>query len=108
MAARLLEKLGKEALQPQLVNGVWRKAAISAKNAARLRKETLLAGGYVIYGVIRCPPSSPSLLKLDENSLAPYTSSMRLHREWPFDEPKKEVKQRKPKGHKHDREKPLR
>lgn len=29
-------------------------------------------------------------------------------REWAFDEPRKEVKPRKPKGHKHDRLKPQR
>ena len=42
--AHLLAKLGKEALRPQNVGGVWRKAAVSAKNAARLRKEALLEG----------------------------------------------------------------
>jgi hypothetical protein len=42
--AHLLAKLGKDALRPQLINGTWRKAAISAKNAARLRKEALLDG----------------------------------------------------------------
>ena len=47
--AHLLAKLGKEALQPQLIEGVWRKAAISAKNAARLRKEALLAGRLVAH-----------------------------------------------------------
>ncbi len=31
-------------MEPQLVNGVWHKAAISAKNAARLRREALLSG----------------------------------------------------------------
>lgn len=71
--AHLLAKLGKEALRPQRVNGIWHKAAISAKNAARLRKEALLEG-----------------------------------RAWEFDEPPKEYKFRKPKGHKHDRLKPQR
>jgi hypothetical protein len=42
--AHLLAKWGKEALKPQLVHGVWRKASISAKNVARLRKEALLSG----------------------------------------------------------------
>ena len=28
--------------------------------------------------------------------------------EWPYEKPAAEVKRRKPKGHKHDREKPLR
>ena len=42
--AHLLAKLGRAALEPQLVNGVWHKAAISAKNAARLRREALLSG----------------------------------------------------------------
>ncbi|CAI7862581.1 unnamed protein product [Closterium sp. NIES-54] len=31
-------------LRPSFVNGKWRGAAISAKNRARLRRETLLAG----------------------------------------------------------------
>jgi hypothetical protein len=44
--AHLLLKLGKEALKPQNINGVWHKAAISAKNLAKVRRETLLAGGY--------------------------------------------------------------
>lgn len=42
--AHLLAKFGKQALQPRLVNGVWHKAAISARMAAKLRKEALLAG----------------------------------------------------------------
>ncbi len=42
--AHLLAKLGRAALEPQLVNGVWHKAVISAKNAARLRREALLSG----------------------------------------------------------------
>jgi hypothetical protein len=42
--AHLLIRLGEEALKPRAVNGVWRPAAISAKNAAKLRKQTLLAG----------------------------------------------------------------
>ena len=42
--AHLLAKLGKDALRPQLVNGTWRKALISAKNAARLRKEAFAEG----------------------------------------------------------------
>uniref|UniRef100_A0A7S1X0S4 MRPL25 domain-containing protein n=1 Tax=Tetraselmis chuii TaxID=63592 RepID=A0A7S1X0S4_9CHLO len=41
---RVLEKLGEVALKPSHVNGRWRKAAVSAKNAARLRKEELVAG----------------------------------------------------------------
>lgn len=44
MAAKVLEKLGKEALRAHFVNGSWRKAAISAKNQARLRREALLDG----------------------------------------------------------------
>ena len=47
--AHHLIKLGKEALQPQKVNGVWHKAVISAKNIARLRKEALLSGRYAQY-----------------------------------------------------------
>lgn len=37
-AAHLLAKLGKDAVQPRKVGSVWRKAAVSAKNIARLRK----------------------------------------------------------------------
>lgn len=44
MALALLKKLGEAALKPQKVNGLWRKPAISAKNVARLRRESLLAG----------------------------------------------------------------
>ena len=39
-----MAKLGEAALKPQKVGDVWRKAAISAKNVARLRREWLLAG----------------------------------------------------------------
>ena len=42
--SHILSKLGAAALKVQEVNGVWRKAAISAKNVARLRKEALLSG----------------------------------------------------------------
>mmetsp|Transcript_22252 Transcript_22252/g.57009 ORF Transcript_22252/g.57009 Transcript_22252/m.57009 type:complete len:127 (+) Transcript_22252:213-593(+) len=41
---RLLEKLGGAVLRPTYVDGRWRKPAVSAKNAARLRKEELMAG----------------------------------------------------------------
>mmetsp|Transcript_36428 Transcript_36428/g.102901 ORF Transcript_36428/g.102901 Transcript_36428/m.102901 type:complete len:122 (-) Transcript_36428:82-447(-) len=41
---RLLEKLGEAAIRPSFHNGKWRKASISAKNAAKLRREDLLAG----------------------------------------------------------------
>jgi hypothetical protein len=47
MSAKRLAELGQAAFKPQLVEGVWRKAVISAKNAARLRKQTLLEGRYV-------------------------------------------------------------
>lgn len=60
--AHLLAKLGKEALRPSLVDGVWRKAVVSAKNAARLRKEAVLEGRWV--PIMRCTrpgrPPSPS------------------------------------------------
>ncbi|KAI3437914.1 hypothetical protein D9Q98_000359 [Chlorella vulgaris] len=72
--AHLLAKLGEAAIKWQRTqSGVWRKPAISAKNLARLRRETLLEGG-----------------------------------EWPYEKPVVETKRRKPKGHKHDREKPQR
>lgn len=58
---------------PLQINGSWHKPLISAKNAARLRKEALQQG-----------------------------------KEWPFEKPAAEAVRRKPKGHKHDREKPLR
>mmetsp|Transcript_1715 Transcript_1715/g.4847 ORF Transcript_1715/g.4847 Transcript_1715/m.4847 type:complete len:90 (+) Transcript_1715:80-349(+) len=41
-----LAKLGGEALKPQKVDGRWRKAAISAKNQARLRKTALMEGTF--------------------------------------------------------------
>lgn len=55
MAAALLAKLGAEALRPQFVNGSWRKAAISAKNQARLRRETLLGGRYALLQLQMAP-----------------------------------------------------
>ena len=57
--ATLLAKLGAAALKPQLVDGVWHKAAISAKNAARLRRETLLSGQCVppSRSTKTCPPT---------------------------------------------------
>ncbi|KAI7842612.1 hypothetical protein COHA_003716 [Chlorella ohadii] len=72
-ARKLLEKLGQEALRFRPVAGSWHKPAISAKNAARLRKETLAEGG-----------------------------------EWAYERAAEPARRRKPKGHKHDREKPLR
>eukprot|EP00887_Chlorella_sp_A99_P001232 scaffold14.g1232.t1 len=42
--AELLKKLGSAALKPRQVGEVWHKASISAKRAAKLRKEALLAG----------------------------------------------------------------
>lgn len=45
MSLQLLKRLGEAALKPSLVDGIWRKAPISAKNVARLRKESLLATG---------------------------------------------------------------
>ena len=42
-AVKLLQTLGEAALKPQLVKGVWRKPPISARYAARLRKDTLLS-----------------------------------------------------------------
>ena len=42
--ASLLARIGAAALKPQLVDGVWRKAAISAKNAAKLKREYFLNG----------------------------------------------------------------
>ena len=35
-----------EALKPQLVNGKWRKPKVSARYAAQLRKEAIVAGKY--------------------------------------------------------------
>lgn len=46
--AEILKRFGAEALKPRKFSGVWRKAAISAKNAARLRKEALLEGRWVL------------------------------------------------------------
>lgn len=89
--AHLLGKLGKEAIKPILSkNGVWHKPAISAKNLARLRKESLLAGRYVSY-YTKMPPNFVYILYL-------------YCRDWEFDaEPKPEAKPRKLKGHKHDK-----
>ena len=42
--ARQLAKFGAEALKPQLKEGVWHKAKISAKTAAKLKKQFLLEG----------------------------------------------------------------
>lgn len=49
--AHLLARLGEAALKPhKLATGVWHKAVLSAKNAARLRKDTLLEGRCVWEG----------------------------------------------------------
>lgn len=45
MSLQLLKKFGAAALKPQLVDGVWQKARISAKNAAKLRRDALLNTG---------------------------------------------------------------
>ncbi|GMH32576.1 hypothetical protein BSKO_00410 [Bryopsis sp. KO-2023] len=43
-AAKILEQLGEAAFKPYQVNGIWRKARLSARQAAKLRKEHLVAG----------------------------------------------------------------
>lgn len=101
--AHLLAKLGKEALRPQNIGGVWRKAAVSAKNTARLRKETLLEGRWV-----KCMPSTPLLRRNTSYSCCLTATTAACCSEWEFDEPRKPERQRKPKGHKHDRLKPQR
>lgn len=42
--ARQIAKYGAEALKPLLVDGVWRKAKVPAKTAAKLKKEFLAEG----------------------------------------------------------------
>ncbi|CAD7695999.1 unnamed protein product [Ostreobium quekettii] len=44
-AARVLEKLGEAALKRFRVDGKWKKAPLSARQIAKLRKECLLLGG---------------------------------------------------------------
>jgi hypothetical protein len=60
--AELLKRLGKEALTAQKHSGVWYKAAVSAKNAAKLRKEALLAGSEWPYE--QPEPEAPKKVKL--------------------------------------------
>ncbi|KAK9806436.1 hypothetical protein WJX73_007344 [Symbiochloris irregularis] len=43
-ARRLLERLGKAALQPSCIGGFWRKAAVSPRLASRLRRQDIIAG----------------------------------------------------------------
>ena len=43
-----------ERLHPSWVNGRWREAEISARKRAKLRKETLLAGGYAHVHFLNC------------------------------------------------------
>lgn len=48
MSLQLLQKLGAAALNPQLVDGVWHKARLSAKAVAKLRREALQTTGLVL------------------------------------------------------------
>lgn len=102
--AHLLANLGKEALKPQKVGNVWHKAIISAKNAARLRKEALLAGRYACFVDHRRHLLFDKAIHTDSS----HVISRCFRREWEFDEPRKEAKSVKRKGHKHDRLKPQR
>lgn len=52
MAARALRRLGERALQPTKVGDIWHKPAISAKNAAKLRAQTISEGGDWQFGQI--------------------------------------------------------
>jgi len=90
-----LARLGAAALQPfKTENGVWRGAAISAKTRAMLRKTFILQG--------RCGPRTP-----DASLCAQLLSCCR---EWPYEDerPPSTIYERKLKGHKADREKPMR
>lgn len=44
MASRVLKQLGEKAFQPLKIGDIWRKPAISAKNFAKLRRQTLAEG----------------------------------------------------------------
>lgn len=67
MAAALLAKLGAEALRPHFLNGAWRKAAVSAKAQARLRREALLAGRY---NFASCSPACMSAFSVNGQTAA--------------------------------------
>lgn len=85
-----LLRLGAAALKPaKMDNGKWRGAELSAKTVAQLRKDTRLMG--------RCALSAP-LARSDARS------------EWPYEEPRapSTIFQRQLKGHRVDREKPMR
>lgn len=45
-AIRKLCRYGAEALQPRFVNDRWRGAAISARTAAKIRKQAVIEGTY--------------------------------------------------------------
>lgn len=110
MMAHLLARLGEAALKPhKLATGVWHKAVLSAKNAARLRKETLLKGRCVAgrgRGTGRCVVMACRHCTSHRSPQHPI--DWPLCSEWPYDEPAKVLKRRKPKGHKHDKLKPAR
>eukprot|EP00803_Ostreobium_quekettii_P002836 evm.model.scf_1432.1 EVM.evm.TU.scf_1432.1 scf_1432:2125-2990(+) len=120
-AARVLEKLGEAALKRFRVDGKWKKAPLSARQIAKLRKECLLLGGWVMpnapppYGVPRGLPARvplPPLRWVSENLIALHRdvdSDRTRAREWPYEHvwpgTKKPVSQKKPKGHKWEAEK---
>jgi hypothetical protein len=48
MASRVLKQLGEKAFQPLKIGDIWHKPAISAKNFAKLRRQTVAEGRSVI------------------------------------------------------------
>jgi len=55
---------GEQALKPQKVNGNWRGARISARKAARVRKEAILSGTYGSFNPLTGQGWDPSWEKL--------------------------------------------
>ncbi len=103
MASRVLKQLGEKAFQPLKIGDIWHKPAISAKNFAKLRRQTVAEGRSVrrclmlfnLYCVI-------ALLCESDNN--PNYCCCCCCREWEFDQTSPRAGfQRKPKGHKHDK-----
>ena len=64
MAARALKKLGARAFQPVKVGDIWRKPAVSAKNAAKLKKEAITEGRSAVTLSAHMPVGTESRLSV--------------------------------------------
>ena len=102
MASRVLKQLGEKAFQPLKIGDIWHKPAISAKNFAKLRRQTVAEGRSArrCFILLNLYCLIALLCESDHNS----NQCSCCCREWEFDQTSPRAGfQRKPKGHKHDK-----